>query len=515
MKNNLFSRILITGALCTVLTVPTFVQGAEVRPISTGDKGIIPIGYRLNHWSETYLDQLSKKYDVESAFKGKDPDADITVEDFQELVKLTVDKEYHGMPDAVTREAVVHELTRIWAQKTGQDLESIPVIKMLVYSDTINIDGKYNHSITVAYMKDIAKGKGERLFDPKANVTYGEFAALLNNTDKAIENVSQPDGASVEEDTFETRGSYEIKDHRVVLSFELVNNHTQSKRLKFGSGQQFEIIITDEKGQEVYRYSDGKFFTMALIFKDVKPGQALKWQDEWDMTNKAGDKLTSGEYKARIEIMIVSEEGDQKIEADQLMTEMNFRLNALDREEAEKAAKQFIPEGSSFSVGDLDGDGTLEMVSITNMLPDKESILENFVLEETVVYKNARYGFGFSLPEGWEGYTIVTGEWEGLYLGDLADGSAAETGPVINIRHPQWTAENPRQDIPVMIFTLAQWDGLKRGEFHIGAAPVGPRELGRNGNYVLALPARYNYAFPAGYEEVERILESNPLKPID
>ncbi len=167
-----------------------------------------------------------------------------------------------------------------------------------------------------------------------------------------------------------------------------------------------------------------------------------------------------------------------------------------------------LPQSSN----ELSGDSLREY---KDMLHDKESILESFVLEKSVVYKNARYGFGFSLPEGWEGYTIVTGEWEGLYLGDLADGSAAETGPVINIRHPQWTAENPRQDIPVMIFTLAQWDGLKRGEFHIGAAPVGPRELGRNGNYVLALPARYNYAFPAGYEEVERILESNPLKPID
>jgi hypothetical protein len=28
---------------------------------------------------------------------------------------------------------------------------------------------------------------------------------------------------------------------------------------------------------------------------------------------------------------------------------------------------------------------------------------------------------------------------------------------------------------------------------------------------VFALPARYNYAFPTRYEEVEKILSSNPL----
>lgn len=131
-----------------------------------------------------------------------------------------------------------------------------------------------------------------------------------------------------------------------------------------------------------------------------------------------------------------------------------------------------------------------------------------------IVYNSDRYGFSFLLPETWKGYSIVTDEWEGLPPGGSGDGDAVETGPVINIRHPEWTEKDPRQDIPVMVFTLAQWYKLQQEEFHIGAAPIGPRELGRNDKYVFALPARYNYAFPTGYEEVESILESNPLKPV-
>ena len=66
-----------------------------------------------------------------------------------------------------------------------------------------------------------------------------------------------------------------------------------------------------------------------------------------------------------------------------------------------------------------------------------------------------------------------------------------------------------------MIFTTAQWKSLQQEEFHIGAAPVGPRELGRNTKYVFGLPARYNFAFPTGYEEVENILKGDPLQPIE
>lgn len=131
--------------------------------------------------------------------------------------------------------------------------------------------------------------------------------------------------------------------------------------------------------------------------------------------------------------------------------------------------------------------------------------------EETnaIVYRNTQYDFSFSLPESWQGYSIINDKWEGVALGGS---QILERGPIISIRHPRWTSEkNQRQDIPIMIFTLSQWNSLQEEKFHIGAAPIGPSELGRNTQYVFALPARYNYAFPEGYEEVEKILEGNPL----
>lgn len=135
---------------------------------------------------------------------------------------------------------------------------------------------------------------------------------------------------------------------------------------------------------------------------------------------------------------------------------------------------------------------------------------------KTIVYTNTQYGFQFSLPEGWKNYLIVSSKWEGLAIDEKsASEKVAETGPIISIRDPLWTAQTPRQDIPIMVFTLSQWNSLQQGAFHIGAAPVGPSELGRNGNYVFALPARYNFAFPPGYEEVEKILSGKPLKALE
>ncbi|MFC6604544.1 PsbP-related protein [Ectobacillus funiculus] len=91
------------------------------------------------------------------------------------------------------------------------------------------------------------------------------------------------------------------------------------------------------------------------------------------------------------------------------------------------------------------------------------------VASKSIVYKNTQYGFSFNLPASWSGYSIITSQWEGI--GGSNGSTVVETGPIISIRDPKWTEKNPRQDIPIMVFTLNQWNSLKQEVFHIGAAP--------------------------------------------
>jgi len=308
MKRNLFT-LSIALLLVFVLTVPVFAASQGVS----------------SHWAQKYVDELALKNEISSIFNGKNLNAFITVEDFQKSVKLFIDENYEGSPDSVAREAIVYEFTRIWAEKTGNDLDDIMTIQVLIYTDTDKIDAKYNHAITVAYMKDIARGRGNGIFDPKTNTTYGELATLIYFTDKAIsQSLSVEEAPSIIKGRLETRASHEIKDGKVIFDFELMSHYTKPVELLFSSGQQFEIIVTDESGNEVYRYSDGKFFTLALLNKTIDPGESLKWQDEWDLTNKDGEKLTSGNYKAVIKILASSE--TEKIDDSELTATIEFTV---------------------------------------------------------------------------------------------------------------------------------------------------------------------------------------------
>jgi len=140
---------------------------------------------------------------------------------------------------------------------------------------------------------------------------------------------------------------------------------------------------------------------------------------------------------------------------------------------------------------------------------DQAATTSTPALETAIEYKNTQYSFIVSLPLSWKNYSIVIDNWEGNLLN--TETNQIVKGPKILVRSPLWTASDPHQDIPVMIFTLAEWDLIQQEKMSVGAAPIEPSELGRNTKYVFALPARYNYAFPTGFEEVEKIIESKPL----
>lgn len=164
---------------------------------------------------------------------------------------------------------------------------------------------------------------------------------------------------------------------------------------------------------------------------------------------------------------------------------------------------------------EFDGSGEVDLTA-TSSIKGVPDYLVRFIVspvygDKTILYRNDQYGFSVKLPETWRGYSVLTGEWTG-YPNDSRGNHNTEKGPQVLIRNPQWTSENHWQPIPIMVFTLDQWNALQQGKFLVSAAPVGPAELGRNARYVFALPARYNVTFPMGWEEVDAIMKTHPLR---
>lgn len=244
--------------------------------------------------------------------------------------------------------------------------------------------------------------------------------------------------------------------------------------------QMFSLLADKEIVSKSMQENYGDFVAPELLAKwksnpESAPGRTVSspWPDRIEV--QSIEKVSEGIYKVKGEII---------------------EITSVEQKNGGVAAKRAI---------------TLEIKKIENRWLIDDVTLGTYEVIGPTIYTNTQYGFNFYLPDSWKGYTIVSDKWEGLSTEGQKNVAA---GPIIYIRHPKWSSQNPRQDIPIMIFTIAQWNSLQKDEFHIGAAPIGPSKLGGNSKYIFALPARYNFAFLTGYEEVENILKNNPLQPI-
>jgi hypothetical protein len=130
---------------------------------------------------------------------------------------------------------------------------------------------------------------------------------------------------------------------------------------------------------------------------------------------------------------------------------------------------------------------------------------------KSIKYVNTKYGFSFSLPRSWKGFSIVPSTWGGRTDTESQGEVVVEQGPEIAIMNPQSTPSKPYQDIDIMIFTHPQWNSLRQAKFFISAAPIGPSDMGQNRKYVFATPPRMINDSLFGCDEVIKLLETHPL----
>jgi hypothetical protein len=126
-------------------------------------------------------------------------------------------------------------------------------------------------------------------------------------------------------------------------------------------------------------------------------------------------------------------------------------------------------------------------------------------------YHNARYGLTFFLPADWQGYSVLAQQWHGQAYSIEADKLViVGNGPQIVLRHPLWKASEPYQDIPILVFTRAQWEAFLQGELWPTLYAGGSMdELWHNRKYVFAIYSRYNAGESKGRKEVADIVEGN------
>ncbi len=130
---------------------------------------------------------------------------------------------------------------------------------------------------------------------------------------------------------FATKLDVNATSENVKYTILFTNNSEEIANLLFSSGQKFEIVVENSIGDEVYRYSKGKMFTMALETQRIKPGETISFEDEWNFVTN-DKRLETGEYKV-FATVIPSEINTMSIEKGTFRSEGFFSITETDEKD--------------------------------------------------------------------------------------------------------------------------------------------------------------------------------------
>lgn len=99
-------------------------------------------------------------------------------------------------------------------------------------------------------------------------------------------------------ETLEMDATVEQANGTVSFQMQLTNAGEETVTLSFASGQQYEIIVSNDVGEKVYQFSEGRSFTEAIVEKDLAAGETLEWIEEW--TNP---DLEPGTYTVELSLL--------------------------------------------------------------------------------------------------------------------------------------------------------------------------------------------------------------------
>jgi hypothetical protein len=84
------------------------------------------------------------------------------------------------------------------------------------------------------------------------------------------------------------------------VPFEMVlrNVTNQPRELTFRSGQDFDIVVQNEAGQELWRWSTGRAFSQQIREITFAPGEERRFDATWDQQSDAGMQVPPASYQA-------------------------------------------------------------------------------------------------------------------------------------------------------------------------------------------------------------------------
>ncbi len=95
-------------------------------------------------------------------------------------------------------------------------------------------------------------------------------------------------------------------DHELEIKVTVTNETNEEVTLDFMSGQKYELVLTNESGEELYRFSREHMFTMALVHETLAPGESKVYEETINL-----EQMEAGPYTLHASLLVAAINGEE------------------------------------------------------------------------------------------------------------------------------------------------------------------------------------------------------------
>lgn len=207
-----------------------------------------------------------KAPDIKDYFDDVKQDASYTTALIDLVTANIIEGKGSFNPDGkLSREEMVHYIMNAYKYKMG-DKYALINIKPPFFSDDSEVTPIYSGEVGRAAHYKLIIGVGKNLFHPKSNATRAEAAVVISKLANLVQNSEVVITPSVA-----------VKDGSLEMKLSIINNSKNSVIFNHSSGQKYDFVLLDKDRVELYRWSEGKAFTMMLTSSTIEAGKSIEY----------------------------------------------------------------------------------------------------------------------------------------------------------------------------------------------------------------------------------------------
>jgi hypothetical protein len=180
----------------------------------------------------------------------------------------------------LNREEMIHFVMNAFYHYTGNSY-AMPALALQPFADESEIKTEYQTDVSRSVILGLACGTGNNYVRPRDAATRAQAVTIVGRLAELLQQYKS---------NVAVKASAQESDGQLQMTLSILNNTGKAITIQHSNGQIFDFEILDKSGNKLYRWSDGRMFSMIAATTEIKPNEEITFSDVLDTKTYASMK---------------------------------------------------------------------------------------------------------------------------------------------------------------------------------------------------------------------------------